>query len=180
MTEDETRAEHIDPALAAAGWGVVGDSRVRRNFAIAPGRIEGAGRRPPPLRADYVLEYVYSLKDGINDGFLTPFRVRQIATTLDDYVWTPSDPRTRSERAHQAIMTYPDELNVNQRGFLNFVLGEYVNHGVDELDQEKLPPLLQLKYHAIADAAAELGSVERIRALFAGFQKYLYQPQAGA
>ena len=35
--------------------------------------------------------YVYSLKDGINDGYLTPFRVRQVATTLDDYVYTPDD-----------------------------------------------------------------------------------------
>ena len=35
--------------------------------------------------------YIYSLKDGINDGFLTPFRVKQIATTLDDYVYTPDD-----------------------------------------------------------------------------------------
>ncbi|MCI5141041.1 MAG: DEAD/DEAH box helicase [Candidatus Electrothrix sp. ATG1] len=35
--------------------------------------------------------YSYSLKQGINDGFLTPFRVRQIATTLDDYVYTPDD-----------------------------------------------------------------------------------------
>lgn len=35
--------------------------------------------------------YIYSLKDGINDGFLTPFKVRQIATTLDDYVYTPDD-----------------------------------------------------------------------------------------
>ncbi|MBG12012.1 MAG: restriction endonuclease subunit R [Alcanivorax sp.] len=35
--------------------------------------------------------YVYSLKEGINDGFLTPFRVRQIATTLDDYVYTSDD-----------------------------------------------------------------------------------------
>ncbi len=35
--------------------------------------------------------FIYSLKDGINDGFLTPFKVRQIATTLDDYVWTPDD-----------------------------------------------------------------------------------------
>ncbi|MBS0214060.1 MAG: DEAD/DEAH box helicase family protein [Proteobacteria bacterium] len=57
MTEDETRAEYIDPALKAAGWGVVPDSRVRRNYAITLGRLEGAGRRAPPLRADYVLEY---------------------------------------------------------------------------------------------------------------------------
>src|SRR5512138_378377 len=56
MTEDDTRAEHIDPALKAAGWGD-GESRVRRNFAITPGRIEGKGRRSMPLRADYVLEY---------------------------------------------------------------------------------------------------------------------------
>nr|WP_255721757.1 type I restriction endonuclease subunit R [Ectothiorhodospira lacustris] len=35
--------------------------------------------------------YIYSLKEGINDGFLTPFKVRQIATTLDDYVYTPDD-----------------------------------------------------------------------------------------
>ena len=35
--------------------------------------------------------YVYSLKEGINDGFLTPFRVRQFSTTLDEYVYTPDD-----------------------------------------------------------------------------------------
>src|SRR6185437_14953761 len=35
--------------------------------------------------------YIYSLKDGINDGFLTPFKVKQISTTLDDYVYTPDD-----------------------------------------------------------------------------------------
>jgi type I restriction enzyme, R subunit len=35
--------------------------------------------------------YVYSLKEGINDGYLTPFKVRQLATTLDDYVYTSDD-----------------------------------------------------------------------------------------
>ena len=57
MNEAETRAEHIDPALKAAGWGVVDGSRVRREFPISPGRIEGGGRRGKPLTADYVLEY---------------------------------------------------------------------------------------------------------------------------
>jgi type I restriction enzyme R subunit len=41
MNEAETRAEHIDPALKAAGWGVVDGSRIRRGYTIAPGRIEG-------------------------------------------------------------------------------------------------------------------------------------------
>lgn len=57
MNEAETRAEHIDPALKAAGWGVVEGSRIRREYSIAPGRIEGRGRRGKPLIADYVLEY---------------------------------------------------------------------------------------------------------------------------
>ena len=57
MNEAETRAEHIDPALKAAGWHVVEGSRVRREYVIAPGRIEGHGKRSRPLKADYVLEY---------------------------------------------------------------------------------------------------------------------------
>lgn len=56
MNEAETRAELIDPALRAAGWGVDGDSRVRREV-IAPGRILGAGRRGEPTTADYVLSH---------------------------------------------------------------------------------------------------------------------------
>src|ERR1700722_18914747 len=35
--------------------------------------------------------YIYSLKDGINDGFLTPFRVKQITTSLDEYTHTSDD-----------------------------------------------------------------------------------------
>jgi type I restriction enzyme R subunit len=54
VNEAETRAELIDPALKEAGWGVVADSRVRRE-TICPGRIEGAGRRGKPEIADYVL-----------------------------------------------------------------------------------------------------------------------------
>lgn len=57
MNEAETRAEHIDPALAAAGWGVVSGSRIRREYPITLGRIEGRGRRGKSLTADYVLEY---------------------------------------------------------------------------------------------------------------------------
>jgi type I restriction enzyme R subunit len=57
MNEAETRAELIDPLLAAAGWGVVEGSRIRREFSITPGRIEGGGRRGKSLSADYVLTY---------------------------------------------------------------------------------------------------------------------------
>ena len=38
--------------------------------------------------------YIYSLKEGINDGFLTPFKVKRIKTTLDDYIYTNDDTVT--------------------------------------------------------------------------------------
>ncbi len=57
MNEAETRAEHIDPALKAAGWGVVEGSKVLREYPITPGRIEGHGKRGKALTADYVLVY---------------------------------------------------------------------------------------------------------------------------
>ncbi len=56
MNEAETRAELIDPALKAAGWGVVAESRIRREV-IAPGRLQGGGKRGKPEIADYVLVY---------------------------------------------------------------------------------------------------------------------------
>ena len=56
MNEAETRAELIDPLLAAAGWGVVPGSRIRREYPITLGRLEGAGKRGKALTADYVLE----------------------------------------------------------------------------------------------------------------------------
>lgn len=57
LNEAETRAEHIDPALAKAGWGVVEESRIRREYPITLGRLEGKGKRGKSLTADYVLIY---------------------------------------------------------------------------------------------------------------------------
>ena len=57
MNEAETRAELIDPALKAAGWGVVDGSRVGRETTITLGRLQGAGRRKRAEVADYVLIY---------------------------------------------------------------------------------------------------------------------------
>ncbi len=50
-----------------------------------------------------------------------------------------------------------------------------------QLDQDKLTPLLRLKYHgSIADAVADLGRPEEIGKVFIGFQKFLYEQQAVA
>jgi type I restriction enzyme R subunit len=88
-------------------------------------------------------------------------------------------PLTREERAANAKVVISSHFNAKQQVFLDFVLSHYVSVGVDELDQEKLTPLLRLKYHnSIADAVADLGRPEEIGRVFSGFQKYLYQQVA--
>ncbi len=89
-------------------------------------------------------------------------------------------PITRQERADLARVSITAQFSRKQQAFLEFVLSHYVTSGVQELDQEKLIPLLRLKYHdSIADAVADLGRPEEIGKVFAGFQKYLYnQPAA--
>jgi type I restriction enzyme R subunit len=87
-------------------------------------------------------------------------------------------PLTREERADRAKVEIRTHFTGKHQAFLDFVLAQYVRVGVDELAQDKLSPLLKLKYHnAIADAVADLGKPEEIAKIFAGFQKYLYQPQ---
>lgn len=90
-------------------------------------------------------------------------------------------PVTREERAAKAKVSINAHFNSRQQQFLDFVLSHYVTVGVQELDQEKLTPLLRLKYHnSISDAVADLGKPEDIGMIFAGFQKYLYQQTAVA
>ena len=85
-------------------------------------------------------------------------------------------PITREERAAHAASSINANFNSKQQTFLDFVLAHYVQDGVEELDQEKLRPLLLLKYHdSIAEAVADLGKPEEIGKVFTGFQKYLYQ-----
>ena len=88
-------------------------------------------------------------------------------------------PLTRATRASRAKVAIHAHFNGKQEAFLNFVLAHYVQAGVEELDKEKLTPLLRIKYRgAIADAVADLGRPEEIGKVFAGFQKYLYQQPA--
>jgi type I restriction enzyme R subunit len=83
----------------------------------------------------------------------------------------------RLERASRAKVQM-NSYNPKQQEFLNFVLEQYVKEGVDELDDSKLPDLLELKYKAIADAKRELGAIKSIRDTFIGFQEHLYQARA--
>lgn len=87
-------------------------------------------------------------------------------------------PLTREERAARAKLEISTRFNSKQQVFLDFVLSHYVQVGVEELDQEKLTPLLFLKYHSLSDAVDELGRPDEIGKVFVGFQRFLYEEAA--
>lgn len=83
-------------------------------------------------------------------------------------------PMTREERVAATQATIFAILNDKQREFIEFVLSKYVETGVEELEQDKLPTLLINKYQSLEDAKKILGEVANITSLFINFQKHLY------
>ncbi len=96
-----------------------------------------------------------------------------------EYVAFAVKPITREARVAEAQPNIFALLNYKQKEFLEFVLSKYIETGVEELDEEKLPDLLTLKYQAIQEASEMLGGVEKIRTTFFDFQKYLYERKTG-
>ena len=91
------------------------------------------------------------------------------------YIAFALTPITREERVSMSKAQIFSQYDYKEQQFLDFVLSQYIQEGVGELDQAKLPDLLELKYQGVSDAAAELGSVAGIRDVFIGFQRYLYE-----
>lgn len=83
-------------------------------------------------------------------------------------------PISREERVEAHKNEIYTKYEDKQQAFLEFVLGEYVRVGVEELDVAKLAGLLELKYGNVNDAAEQLGGTARIREMFVGFQRHLY------
>lgn len=122
-TEADTRAERIDPVLAAAGWGVAEGSRVRREV-ICPGRIQIGGKRAAPLSCDYVLFYrgqklatleakkaSISHREGVGQAkdYATRLRVR-FAYASNGLDWREIDMVTGREADFSTPFPTPDEL----------------------------------------------------------------------
>ena len=87
-------------------------------------------------------------------------------------------PLNRTERASAAQIkihqSFKDKHNEKEEIFLTFVLAQHIKQGVDELNQEKLKGLLELKYQSVTDATLVLGNPQAIRKMFVGFQQHLY------
>ena len=121
--------------------------------------------------AGFTKEDLYTLQQLINAEKSDLFDVLE-------YVSFAIKPITRDERVEIARPQIFNSINDKQKEFLDFVLSKYIENGVDELDQEKLPELLSLKYHSITDASEALGGINSIKEIFIAFQKYLYASKA--
>ncbi|MBI9036206.1 MAG: hypothetical protein JEZ03_17235 [Bacteroidales bacterium] len=117
---------------------------------------------------------------GFGKGDLTTLQTLINAEKSDlfdvlEYVFNSDiKPLTREQRVSAAKATILALLNDKQKEFIEFVLSKYIESGVDELDQDKLPILLTNKYQSLEDAMSVLGEVTDISKLFIEFQKYLY------
>jgi type I restriction enzyme R subunit len=92
-----------------------------------------------------------------------------------EYVAFVKPTLTRMERVLATRPGLNKALTPNQQEFIHFVLDRYVATGVEELDDERLPDLIKLKYKALKDGIAALGGVNAARQAFIGFQLALYQ-----
>lgn len=91
-----------------------------------------------------------------------------------EYISYARKPLTRTERVQGAQSNIYTFLNSNQRDFITFILKNYEQDGVDELDISKLSSALTSKYGGIHEAQKILGDVDEIRKVFVEFQQHLY------
>jgi len=91
------------------------------------------------------------------------------------YIAFNQAPVTRADRVSSHAVAIFHGLDYRQQEFLRFVLDHYVARGVGELHTDKLPQLIELKYHSLGDALKELGPAGQIRDVFINFQQHLYE-----
>ena len=95
-----------------------------------------------------------------------------------EFVAYAREPMTRAGRVLASRLTLERSLDPRARDFIDFVLAQYIESGVDELGDNKLPALLELKYKSVSEGIDALGGIETARTAFVGFQKYLDTPTA--
>jgi len=115
--EADTRAELIDPALRATGWGVVDGSRVRREV-ITLGRLQGAGIRAKQEIVDYVMGLVNTLMQpnlSIKDLRVMPIPLSSLREQqrITDELSTLRDETHRLESIYQRKLAARGELKTS-------------------------------------------------------------------
>jgi type I restriction enzyme R subunit len=203
MNEAETRAELIDPLLTVAGWGVVEGSRIRREYPITLGRLEGAGKRGKALSADYVLEYRNTklavveaksddraLTEGIGQAkdYAGKLSIRFAYATngmgvygIDMHTGTEGElPAFPSPEALWQATFATENAWRNRFAAVPFEDrgGYFQGRYYQDIAIERVLAALAEGHDRIlpiADAFTDLGTPDIVRQAFVGFQRYLYQ-----
>ena len=90
------------------------------------------------------------------------------------YIAYAKETMTRYERSRVVREYYLDQLDTNERDFVDFVLSVYERDGEKELTMEKLKNLVSIKYHTLHDAERVLGSAQEIVHDYLEIQRELY------
>ena len=126
-----------------------------------------------------------ALLKNLSDGGFSKERLRQVQALTEnekcdlldvlELIAYQQDPMERAERVHLMHDDIMNELNEKVRPFVEFVLQQYIDNGVDELSLAQLPELLKLKYGTIKDACRVMNvNAKDLNKLFTEFQKTLY------
>ena len=152
------------------------------------------GKLPELFRDEDELRYIWGepetrrkLIEGLSERGFAGEQLEAIRRTTDSqdsdlfdvlaYIAYLRPPLKRAERVESRRAAILARYDPRQQEFLSFVLSQYVAVGEGELDSNKLPELLHLKYGSPADAVIALGSVADIRSTFRGFQRGLYDAE---
>lgn len=150
------------------------------------------GKLPDLFKSEEELRNIWSnpitrktLLEKLNDAGFGIDELTQLQKVIDaensdlfdvlEFISYSRKPITRESRVERARKNIFALLDTKQKEFLEFVLSKYIETGVEELDQEKLPILLTNKYHSLEDAKDVLGNAANISSMFIEFQKHLYQ-----
>src|ERR1019366_3601140 len=129
------------------------------------------------------MEPIYPLRSplryatvGYSDTLLAAIQALIDAQSSDlfdvlQYIAYAKPTMTRRERVDASRNRIYEELEPRQREFVDFVLSQYVDLGVDELQQERLPQLIAIKDHSQMEGIEILGGTEKARSTFIGFQR---------
>lgn len=119
------------------------------------------------------------------DGGFSRERLRQVQTLtanekcdlLDvlEYIAYQSTPMERAARVQLMHDSIIQELTDKQISFVEFVLKQYVENGVDSLALKQLPELVKLQYGTVKDACNKMNvDAKTLNRIFVDFQKVLY------
>jgi len=185
------KARTIQHMMATTFWHPDGTPMSAQQFMeLLFGKLPDFFKNEAELRALWsVPDTRAKLLQGLAEHGFGPEQMREMQKIIDAensdlfdvlaHVAYALAPLTREQRASQARVEISTRFNDRQQAFLDFVLSHYIAVGVEELDREKLTPLLRLKYHdSIADAVKDLGEPDQIGKVFSDFQRYLYKKAA--